>query len=183
MSKMYDLLYSLIGKVNKSVKTETQVLTEEQKTQVRANIGAMSSNYTPPNQTAEQVGADPKGTAANTVAVHNTNAEAHADIRLLITNLASKVTNFLDSDDTTLDELSELITAIKNNKTTIEQITSGKVSVSDIVNDLVTNVANKPLSAAQGVALKTLIDNLDTSVKNKPDLTASEIDTLSATIQ
>lgn len=55
MSKLYDLLYSMIGKVNKAVKTETQVLTEEQKTQARANIGAMSSDYTPPNQTAAQV--------------------------------------------------------------------------------------------------------------------------------
>lgn len=183
MSKMYDLLYSLIGKVNKSVKTEVQALTEEQKTQARANIGAMSSSYTPPNQTAEQVGADPKGTATSVVAAHNTSTEAHADIRQLIANLNAKVTNFLDSDDTTLDELSELIDAINSNKGTIEQITSGKVNVADIVNDLVTNVANKPLSAAQGVALKKLIDDLDTAVKNKPDLTASEIDTLSATIQ
>lgn len=33
-----------------------------------------------------------------------------------------------------------------------------KVSVADIVDNLTTNVANKPLSAAQGVALKALID-------------------------
>ena len=33
-----------------------------------------------------------------------------------------------------------------------------KVSVVDIVDDLTTNVSNKPLSAAQGVALKALID-------------------------
>lgn len=183
MSKLYDLLYSVIGKVNKSVKTEVQVLTEEQKTQARANIGAMSVNYTPPNQTAEQVGADPKGTAANVVASHNTDAAAHADIRLLVENLTVKVNNFLDSDDATLDELSELITAIKANAGTIEQITAGKVSVTDIVNDLVTNVANKPLSAAQGVALKKLVDDLALTVKGKPDLSDSEIDTLSKSIQ
>lgn len=143
----------------------------------------MSSDYTPPNQTAEQVGADPKGTATSAVASHNVSDAAHADIRLLITNLTTKVNNFLNSDDTTLDELSELITAIKNNAGTIEQITAGKVNVTDIVNDLVTNVANKPLSAAQGVALKKLIDNLTTAVNKKPDLTDSEIETLTATIQ
>ena len=38
----------------------------------------------------------------------------------------------------------------------IEQITTNKVSVSDIIDNLTTNVSNKPLSAAQGVALKTL---------------------------
>lgn len=183
MSKLYDLLYSMIGKVNKSVKTEAQVLTEDQKTQARANIGAMASTYKPPTQTAEQVGADPKGTAASAVSDHNTNDAAHADIRLLVTNLTTKVNNFLDSDDTTLDELSELITAIKNNAGTIEQITSGKVNVTDIVNDLVTNVSNKPLSATQGVALKGLIDDLSDALSDKPNLTDSEIDTLSATIQ
>ena len=39
------------------------------------------------------------------------------------------------------------------------QITTGKVSVSDIVDNLTTNATNKPLSAAQGVVLKSLADN------------------------
>ena len=182
MSKLYDLLYSVINKVNKAVKTETQTLTEEQKTQARANIGAMSVNYTPPNQTAEQVGADPAGTASSAVSAHNANTSAHTDIRNLISALTTKVNNFLDSDDTTLDELSELITAIKDNKNDIESITSGKVNVTDIVNNLTTNVANKPLSAAQGVVLKGLIDTITTSLANKPDLTESEINTLAAMI-
>jgi hypothetical protein len=39
------------------------------------------------------------------------------------------------------------------------------VSVSDIVNNLTTNVANKPLSAAQGVALKALIDAITIPTK------------------
>lgn len=183
MSKLYDLLYSLIGKVNKAVRTDTQVLTPDQQAQARANIGAMSSDYTPPSQTAQQVGADPAGTATSAVSAHNTSNAAHADLRLLISQLSEKLNNFFDSDDTTLDELSELIQAIKDNASTIEQITSGKVNVKDIVNDLVTNVANKPLSAAQGVALKTLYDGLSTALANKPDLTTAEIDTLMASIQ
>ena len=37
---------------------------------------------------------------------------------------------------------------------------NGKVSVADIIDNLTTNVTNKPLSAAQGVALKALIDEI-----------------------
>ena len=42
------------------------------------------------------------------------------------------------------------------------------------MNDLTTDVINKPLSAAQGVALKTLIDSLQTLIEDKAD--KSEID-------
>lgn len=71
----------------------------------------------------------------------------------------------LDSDDTTLDELSEIVAYIKSNRSLIESVTTSKVSVSDIANDLVTNAANKPLSAAQGVALKALIDAITVPTK------------------
>ncbi len=47
---------------------------------------------------------------------------------------------------------------IKDNKDLIDAITINKVNVADIIDDLLTNASNKPLSAAQGVALKTLID-------------------------
>lgn len=105
--------------------------------------------------------------AKGTVNTHNTSTSAHNDIRTLISNLTTKVNNFLDVDDTTTDQLSELIALINANKTSIETITSGKVNVSDIINNLTTNVANKPLSAAQGVALKALIDALDSNKVDK----------------
>ena len=99
--------------------------------------------------------------AKGAVNTHNTNSSAHNDIRIALSDLITKVNNFLDVDDTTTDQLSELIALINANKTSIETITSGKVNVSDIVNNLTTNVSNKPLSAAQGVSLKALIDALD----------------------
>ena len=40
MSKLYDLLYTMIGKLNSSVKTTAQTLTDAEKSQARANIGA-----------------------------------------------------------------------------------------------------------------------------------------------
>ena len=111
-----------------------------------------------PSYTASEVGADPSGTAAAQVAAHNTGTDAHSDIRLLIQGLTDRLNALADSDDTTLDQLSEVVAYIKSNRDLISAITTDKVSVADIVDDLTTNVANKPLSAAQGVVLKALID-------------------------
>lgn len=92
------------------------------------------------------------------VSEHNTDQTTHADIRNLIVGLTNRLNALADSDDTTLDQLSEIVAYIKSNKGLIDAITTSKVSVSDIVDDLVTNSSNKPLSAAQGVKLKALID-------------------------
>lgn len=121
------------------------------------DIGARPTTWTP---SAADVGADPVGTASAAVGSHNTDASAHNDIRLFVTELMNRVNALADSDDTTLDQLSEIVAYIKANKTLIDSVTTSKVSVTDIVNDLATNVANKPLSAAQGVALKAMIDTL-----------------------
>ena len=96
---------------------------------------------------------------------HNTNTSAHNDIRELITGLTTRLNAIADSDDTTLDQLSEIVDYIKNNKNLIDGITTSKVNVSDIINNLTTNVTNKPLSAAQGVALKALIDTIAVPTK------------------
>lgn len=125
-------------------------------------VGARPSTWTP---SASEVGADPAGTAAGTVSSHNTAEDAHADIRLLVTGLTNRMNALADSDDETLDQVSELVAYIKANRSLIEQITTGKVSVSDIVDNLTTNVANKPLSAAQGVKLKALIDAISVPTK------------------
>ena len=178
-----DFLISVVGKLNKSVKTEAMVLTEEQKTQVRANIGALGTDYVPPSQTAEQVGADAKGTASSMVSTHNAAADSHSDIRLLIEGLTTRINAIADSSDTDLDQLSELVAYIKNNKSLIDGITTGKVSVSDIVDNLTTSVSNKPLSANQGVVLKGVIDTISTTLAKKPDLTDAEIVALSKLIK
>ena len=99
-------------------------------------------------------------TSESKVAAHNTGTDTHSDIRLLIQGLTDKLNVLADSDDTTLDQLSEVVAYIKSNRTLIEAITTSKVSVADIVDNLTTNVSNKPLSAEQGVVIKTLIDAL-----------------------
>lgn len=107
---------------------------------------------------------------ANAVAAHNAANDAHADIRTLISTLQNKVTTLLDSDDATLDQMSEVVAYIQNNKSLIDSITTDKVNVSDIVNNLTTSSTNKPLSAAQGVAIKALIDALTTEVNKKAEI-------------
>ena len=115
---------------------------------------------TKPSYTATEIGAEP----ANAVSAHNTSSDSHGDIRLLITELTTRLNTLANSTDTDLDQMAELVAYIKANRGLIEQVTSGKVSVTDIVNNLTTNVSNKPLSAAQGVTLKGLIDTLQTAV-------------------
>lgn len=146
-------------------------------------VGALPSSYTPPvtsvngktgevalnaqdvrarpdtwTPSASEVGADAAGTASGAVAAHNTSGAAHADLRALIEGLTSRLNALADSDDETLDQLSEIVVYIKSNKALIDAVTTGKVSTGDIVDNLTTNASGKVLSAAQGVALKAMID-------------------------
>ena len=110
------------------------------------------------NYVDNAISAIPTPDVSGQINTHNTSTSAHNDIRTLISDLTTRLNAIADSDDTTLDQMSEIVAYIKNNKTLIEQITTNKVSVSDIIDNLTTNVSNKPLSAAQGVALKALVD-------------------------
>ena len=100
---------------------------------------------------------------------HNTSSSSHNDIRLLVSGLTTRLNALADSDDTTLDQLSEIVAYIKNNRTLIDSITTSKVSISDIVDNLTSTVTNKPLSARQGQVLKSLITELTAIVGNKVD--------------
>lgn len=121
-------------------------------------------------KSASDVGADAAGTAESKVFVHNTATDSHNDIRELISGLTQRLNALSDSDDETLDQMSEVVAYIKSNKSLIDVITTSKINVSDIIDNLTTNVSNKPLSAAQGVALKALIDAI-TSVELDETLT------------
>lgn len=121
------------------------------------DVGARPNTWTP---TYTEVGADKSGAATSAVSAHNVAGDSHNDIRLLIEGLTARLNALADSDDTTLDQMSEIVAYIKSNKALIESITTSKVNVSDIVNNLTTNISDKPLSAAQGVALKARIDGI-----------------------
>ena len=112
----------------------------------------------------------------NKISSHNTSTSAHNDIRDLISGLTTRLNTLANSDDTTLDQMNEIVAYIKANKSLIDSVTTSKVNVADIVNNLTTNVSNKPLSAAQGVAIKTLIDELQSSIDDIPQSDWSQSD-------
>ena len=122
--------------------------------------GDMQKSVYDPNNHAKDIFKYADDAANLAVTNHSLSNTTHSDIRDLITGLTNRLNALADSDDTTLDQLSEIVAYIKSNKSLIDAITTEKVSVSDIIDNLTTNNANKPLSAAQGVALKALIDGI-----------------------
>ena len=150
-------------------------------TETDPTVPAWAKAATKPSYTADEVGADSKGAAdsalesakayadqqiaaiptpdvSGQINTHNVATDAHNDIRLFIQDLTARVNALADSDDDTLDQMSEIVAYIKANRELVEQVTTAKVNVSDIIDNLSTNVSDRPLSAAQGVALKALID-------------------------
>jgi hypothetical protein len=127
-----------------------------------SDVGARPSTWTP---TYSDVGADKSGAASSAVSSHNTNTSAHNDLRLLIEGLTTRLNTLANSTDDDLDQMAEVVAYIKANKVLIESVTTTKVNVADIINNLTSNVTNKPLSAAQGVALKALIDAITVPTK------------------
>lgn len=91
---------------------------------------------------------------------HNIDQNSHGDIRELISELTTRLNTLANSTDVELDQMAELVEYIKANRDVIESITTNKINVSDIVNDLETNNTSKVLSAATGVIIKQLIDSL-----------------------
>lgn len=132
-------------------------LDEKVSTHTTINGKSLTSNIT---LSASDVGADISGTAETQVSNHNVATDSHNDIRELIKDLTKDVTHFLDVDETTVDQLSEVLQLIENNKGTLESLTTSKVNISDIIDNLETAMTDKVLSANQGVAIKVLIDDL-----------------------
>lgn len=129
-------------------------------TETDPTVPAWAKEPQKPSYTFAEVGADPEGSAVKTVTAHNTNQYSHQDIRLLIDGLNSRLNALADSDDVTLDQMSELVAYIKDNRELIEGVTTNKVNVSDIINNLTTNAADKPLAAAMGVELVKRLESI-----------------------
>lgn len=113
-----------------------------------------TSDIDKPVSTAQQNALD------TALSIHNTSDSSHNDMRLIISGLTTRLNALADSDDTTLDQLSEIVAYIKNNKSIIDGITTSKVNVSDIIDNLTTSSTDKALSAKQGQILKEMINSL-----------------------
>lgn len=106
-----------------------------------------------------------------------TETYSQTEVDNLISGLDKRLNAIADSEDVDLDQLSEVVAYIKSNKSLIDSITTSKVNVSDIADNLTTADSKKPLSAAQGKALKALYDALPAWAKaaSKPTYTKSEV--------
>lgn len=81
-------------------------------------------------------------TSANTVVSnHNVSNNAHSDIRNLISELAARLNALANSDDTTLDQMAEVVAYIKSNRGLIEGITTAKAN-KDYVDEELAKKAN-----------------------------------------
>lgn len=116
-----------------------------------------------------------KSNLDSAVSTHNTSPISHEDIRGLVSDLTNRLNALADSDDETLDQLSEIVAYIKSNKDLIESVTTSKVSVSDIVDSLNSTATDKPLAAKQGEVLKGLIEDLKKYVSDGKTLVADAI--------
>lgn len=111
-----------------------------------------------------EIARDAAEQSTGAVADHNVARHAHEDIRLELQALADRVALALNSSDADLDQLAEIVAYIKSNKSLIDAVTTAKVSVADIVDNLATNVSNRPLSAAMGVELAARLRELKTEL-------------------
>ena len=145
--------------------------TYETKANASSNVTALQSYA---DNKANSALNDAKADAASKVSTHNVATDAHNDIRLLISDLADDVNKFLDVDDTTKDQLSEVLQLIDDNADTLESLTTSKVNVSDIVDNVGTSDSTKVLSAKQGVVLDKAITDLTTVVEQKATKTQLE---------
>ena len=106
----------------------------------------------------------------------STKAASTAFVQGKVTALQNTLNTFLDSDDTTLDQASELVAAIKANKTDIASLISDKATKAELaevankanaitVADTAPNVANMPVaSGVMHPSQNIITENLDVSI-------------------
>lgn len=101
----------------------------------------------------------------------STNKPLSANMGKVLKGMIDAITSILSSDDTFLDTLQEIVNYIKDNKSLIDSITITKVNVSDIIDNLTSEISNKPVSANQAFILKGMIDTLTAIVNTKANIT------------
>jgi len=138
------------------------LLTYDSSKPLSANMGALLYSGIPDlvSQAVAGLNLMDYNAVDNLIYNHNVDSTNHSDIRYEIQQIANRLTAFLDTDDTTLDQVSEIVAYINSNKELIDAITTSKVNVVDIVDDLQTSSSDRPLSANQGVQLMSMLNNL-----------------------
>lgn len=105
--------------------------------------------------------------ADNAVAFHNEDADAHTDIRNLVSDIARRLNALADSDDITLDQLSEIVEYIKTNREILEIVTQGKVGKEELLQTLSEYIKKSEFSTE-------LIKSTNQELKDVDDYTEEE---------
>ncbi len=88
----------------------------------------------------------------------------------VLKNLIDAINDLLESDDSSLNEIQEIVNYIKDNRELIQSITTTKVNVSDIINNLTSAISNKPLSANMGKVLSDELNELSNTLSSHIDI-------------
>lgn len=160
-----ETLSAAFGKTAKAIRTFIEHITEHASvfryghTKLEDSVTSTSTD-TSATPNSVKAAYDKALDVSNDLNLHNLSENAHADLREVLEALTSRLNTLSDSDDETLDQFSEIVAYIKNNKSLIDSITTAKLNVTDIVDNLTSAAADKPLSARQGKVLRDLIDTL-----------------------
>ena len=153
----FDALYDPVGSASAAQSAAASDATAKAGAAQAAAIAAAATDATT------------KANAAQTAAIDTLRAGVASDgdtlakLRALIQGLQT----LLSSDRVDLDTLQEVVDFVEVHQSSLESLGAGKVNVSDIINVLTDASTNKPLSAAQGKALKDLLDTLTEAVDGK----------------
>lgn len=110
--------------------------------------------------------------------------QKNATLVTRINNLNSTLTNFLDADDTSLDQLSELITEIKANRANIALIVSNNATKAELqqeVNTINSNIASSYVALANDQTITG--DKTFTGEVNVPTVDSSDNSTQAASTE
>lgn len=86
--------------------------------------------------------------------------------------LKTTINDFLtgEANEGDIDRLVELVKAISDNKDAIDKLVINNLTKADLVDGLTSEATDKALTAAQGKALKDLIDAIETHVHDNMDV-------------
>ena len=117
------------------------------------NVSVVSQQASAADQKAQQAIQE----ASAVIATLRDGVPVEGDTLAKLYTLIQTINSLLRSDDVTLDTVQEIVAFIKNNKNVIDTISTNKINISDIVDNLLSTATDKPLSANQGKVLKDLI--------------------------
>lgn len=92
------------------------------------------------------------------------NKPVSANQAYILHGMIKAINTLLQSDEADLDTLQEVVNYIQNNKSLIDGITTTKVNIADIIDNLDSQDPKKPLSANQGYVLNSFIEDLNTAL-------------------